>query len=146
MIKKLKRLLLLVIFILLFILYFINSTYIINNTINYTILFLTKLAPQSFLFFLLSSLILEYHLLYYLSKYFKLNTTSTYLLIISSLSGFPSGAKNTKELYNLGYINKKDANKGLFYTHFPNPLFIFSSVSHLLNNNYLSLKIYIYLI
>ena len=145
MIKKLKRLLILVIFVLLFILYFINSNYIIENIINYTILFLTKLAPASFLFFTFSSLFLELHLLDYLSKLFKINT-NTYLLLLSSLSGFPSGAKYTKELYNLNYFEQKEANNALLYTHFPNPLFIFSSISTLLNNSSLPLKLYLSII
>ena len=143
MIKKIKRLLILVSFLLLFILCFLNSNKIIKDLINYSYLFFTKLAPSSFLFFLLSSLILEYQLLDILSTYFKINASSTYLLIISSLSGFPSGSKYTKELYEKGYLTLEDAKKSIYYTHFPNPLFISSTVYSLLNNSSLSLKIYL---
>lgn len=143
MIKKLKRLFILVSFIVLLMLCFIHSNRIIKELLDYSYLFFTKLAPSSFLFFLLSSLIIEYQLLDILSQYFKINASSTYLFIISSISGFPSGAKYTKELYEKSYLNLEEANKSLLYTHFPNPIFIFSSVYSLLNDYSLSLKIYL---
>ena len=147
MIKKIKRLLLLVTFIILFILYYVNSTYIIQNILDYSQLFLTKLFPASFIFFLLSNMILEYQLLDLLSHYFMMNGTSTYLFLASMLSGFPSGAKYTKELYQRGYFhNKEYANKGLYYSHFPNPLFITSSVQGILHDYSLSITIYLSLV
>lgn len=143
MIKNIKRLLLLVTFIILFIIYFINSNYIIDSIINYSILFLTKLFPSTFIFYLLSSIIIEYKLLDYCSKYLSLKNPSSYLLILSIITGFPSGAKYTKELLDLNYLKEKEANKGLMYSHFPNPIFVLGSITPLLNNKYLSLKIYL---
>lgn len=53
---------------------------------------------------------------------------------MSIISGFPSGPKYTKELYEKNYISKETANYLLTYTHFPNPLFVLGPVSTLINN------------
>ena len=55
-------------------------------------------------------------------------------------SGFPSGPKYTKELYEKNYISKQTANYLLTYTHFPNPLFILGPVSTLISTK-LSIKL-----
>ena len=49
-------------------------------------------------------------------------------------SGFPSGAKYTKDLYNKGFISCSDANKLMMFSHFPNPLFIISSLTLVIPN------------
>ena len=143
MIKKLKRFLLLVTFLLLLFLYLMNSNTMINNIIDYSKLFLLKIFPPNFLFFLFSSLLIEYQLLDYCSSYFYMKSPSTYLFLFSLLSGFPAGAKYTKELLDLGYLKEKDANHSLLFCHFPNPIFVFGTISKVLNNNKLSIKIYL---
>jgi sporulation integral membrane protein YlbJ len=51
------------------------------------------------------------------------------------LSGFPSSAKYTKELYLSGSINEYEASKILTFTHFSNPLFVLGTISIMFLNN-----------
>ena len=66
---------------------------------------------------------------------FKINGTGAFIIILSILSGFPSSAKYTKELYLNGEINDKEATKLLTFTHFSNPLFILGTLSITFLNN-----------
>ena len=50
------------------------------------------------------------------------------MYILSFISGFPSGAKYTKLLYDKKLISKEYANTLLSFCHFPNLLFLFSTV------------------
>lgn len=68
-------------------------------------------------------------------KLFKINGTGAFIIILSILSGFPSSAKYTKELYLNGEINDKEATKLLTFTHFSNPLFILGTLSITFLNN-----------
>jgi sporulation integral membrane protein YlbJ len=68
-------------------------------------------------------------------KLFKINGTGSFVLMLSMLSGFPSCAKYTKELYLNGSINEEEASKLLTFTHFSNPLFILGTLSILFLNN-----------
>ena len=146
MIKNIKSILILVTLIIILFLYLINSNFIIKNIIDYSYLFLTKLFPVSFIFFILSNLLITYGLLDYIYKIFKINSSKLYIFLISMISGFPSGAKYTKELYDLDYINLGDSNHIIMYSHFPNPLFVLGSVNLVLNDYILSLKILISII
>ena len=62
------------------------------------------------------------------------------------ISGFPSGAKYTKELLELDYLSLKDSKHTIMYSHFPNPLFVLGSVNLILKDYNLSLKILITII
>ena len=68
-------------------------------------------------------------------KLFKINGTGAFIIILSILSGFPSSAKYTKELYLNGEINDKEATKLLTFTRFSNPLFILGTLSITFLNN-----------
>ena len=57
------------------------------------------------------------------------------------ISGFPSGAKYTRELLDNNLIDQADANRIIMYSHFPNPLFVLGSVSLVLNDKELCLKL-----
>lgn len=76
-------------------------------------------------------------------KLFKVNGTGAFIIILSILSGFPSSAKYTKELYLNGKINEKEATKLLTFTHFSNPLFILGTVTVFLNNKEIGIAILI---
>ena len=138
--KTYKSILILVTLITLLILYLFNSNTIVNAIIDYSILFLTKLFPVSLLFFIFSSLLIEYGLIQLIQKYLKVNTSGLYVLLISAISGFPSGAKYTKELLLKGLISLDEANKIIMFSHFPNPLFILGSVYMVLNDKSLCFK------
>ena len=144
--KNTKSILLLVTLIIYLLLCLINTNSLIQSIIDYSILFLTKLFPVSFLFFILSKLLIDYGLLNIIYKYFHLNSSKLYIFIISMISGFPSGAKYTKDLFLNNYINLEEANQIIKYSHFPNPLFVLGSVNLVLNNYTLSFKILISII
>jgi len=99
--------------------------------------------PSLFPFFMLSELLKYYGFVElvselfkgFMSKVFKLNGVCAYILILSLISGFPSNAKLTKELYNQGLINDQEGTKILAFTHFSNPLFILGTVAILFLNN-----------
>ena len=54
---------------------------------------------------------------------------------MSILTGFPSNAKYTREIYKLGLIDEIEASKIMMFSHFSNPLFILGTVSILFLNN-----------
>ena len=61
-----KNRLILVTLILMLIFYLFNSQYILNNIIDYSKLFLTKLFPVSFIFFIISSLLVDFGIISFL--------------------------------------------------------------------------------
>lgn len=139
--KTYKSILVLVMLVVLLLLYLINSQMVIASIIEYSTLFLTKLFPVTFLFFIFSSLLIEYGLIELLQYYLNINTSNLYILLLSLISGFPSGAKYTKELLDVDLIDIDDANKIIMYSHFPNPLFVLGSVYLVLKDKGLCLKI-----
>ena len=102
-----------------------------------------NIFPSLFPFFVIGDLLIEFGFPNFLGellspvmyKLFKINGTSSFALILSMLSGFPSGAKYTKELYTDGLINEYEASKLLTFTHFSNPLFVLGTVSIIFLNN-----------
>ena len=137
--KTLKTIFILVTLLLLLISYLINSKYIISNFLDYTNLFITKLFPVTFINFIFSFLLIEYGLLDLLPV--KIN--GLYVFFLSLLSGFPSGAKYTKEIFEKDVIDYDEGNNILLYTHFPNPLFLFGSINYILNDTIICIKLFI---
>lgn len=129
--KTYKTITILVNLIILLIIYFINSKYIIKCFLEYNELFYTKLFPSTFIFYTFSTLLIEYKIL----DVIPININSIYIYLLSFISGFPSGAKYTKELLDNNYISKEEANNLILFSHFPNPLFLIGSVSIILNKN-----------
>ena len=144
--KTYKRIIILVTLLSLLLLYLLNSNLIINEFINYTNLFITKLLPVTFIFFICTSLLLDYGIIELLNKLFRVNTTTFYIILISLISGFPSGSKYIKDLYQKNLISIETANKLLMCTHFPNPLFILGTVNSIINNQILTTNILISII
>jgi len=94
----------------------------------------------------MSNLLIDYGLIEILGYYLHINVSKMYILLISMISGFPSGAKYTRELYDRGLIDLDSANKSVMYSHFPNPLFVLGSVNLVLNDFSLALKVLISII
>lgn len=102
-----------------------------------------NIFPSLFPFFVLSTLLIEYGFVELVSelfkpimnRVFKVSSNCAFIFIMSVISGFPSNAKYTKELYEKGLITRKEATKILTFTHFSNPLFILGTVSLLFLNN-----------
>ncbi len=137
--KTFKSNLILLILIILLTLYLVNSQLILTAILEYTNLFLTKLFPTSFLIYIIASLLINYGLINELAKFNK-HPAITYILIISIISGFPSGPKYIKDLFEKGYLDTPTSNYLLTFTHFPNPLFVLGSISSIVSFN-IALKI-----
>lgn len=131
--KYQNKTIIILLLLLLLILYTINSPLITKSIISYTKLFITKLFPTNFIFFIMSTVLIEQGLIELLSKKFKLNGSIFYVTIMSILSGIPSGAKYTKDLLDKNIISKKTANYLITYTHFPNPMFVLGTITTIIN-------------
>ena len=131
-----------------FILVFFITNYetIINEFLDYTNLFIIKLLPSSFIFILMSNLLIEYRLIETISKKLKINSIKLYVLILSIISGFPGGVKNVKDLLNKKIIEEIDANKLLMFVHNPNFLFVLGPCGKIINNNKYTIYILISII
>ena len=133
MTKNIKRLLVLTLLFTILILYIKEANLIIKEYLSYTNLFITKLLPSVFIIYILSDLLINYGIINLLTKITKYPTT-IYVILISLISGFPSGPKTIVKLKKQKYISEEEANKLIKYTHFPNPIFVFSTISLITNN------------
>ena len=95
-----------------------------------------------FPFFIIAHIMIEYgfidlfkELLKPLMHLFKVNSNASFVLAMSILSGSPSNAKYTKELYIKGLLSKREAEKVLTFTFFSSPLFILGTLSLLYLQN-----------
>ena len=130
-------------FIVLFIEALINKT-LIFTTISYSLnIWVNTLIPSMFPFFIISDILINYQITSYIPKNFKkilsklFNTSEEVISIflLSILSGFPSGARNIRTIYDMNKITNKEATHALTFTHFANPLFVLSTVGILFLNN-----------
>lgn len=113
--------------------YFLHTSFIIENIINYSISFFKSFFPVSFLLNIIIFLLLDYEFIPILS--FVPNISISFLLFIFSfISGFPSGSKMVCEFYKEGYCSMEEANSYLYFSHFPNPFFILGVVYPIINN------------
>ena len=132
--KNMKNILIIVILCLFLGISFINSETMIKEFIDYSLLFLQKLFPPSFLFFTISSLLIDYHLVEIIQKKFHIQSTYFYIFIMSLISGFPSGSILIKDMLEKRQINLEEANQMMKYAHFPNPIFTIHMTSSLIHN------------
>lgn len=122
----------------------LRSTTSITETIKFSLtIWETNIFPALFPFFVISYLLINCGFASFLgevlkplmNKLFKIKGEAAFALVLSMLSGFPSGAKYTKELYQKQLINKYEATKLLTFTHFANPLFILCTIAIMFLNN-----------
>lgn len=138
---------------LVFIIFLISKNDIVLVSVNFSIsIWKDNLFPTLFPFFVVSNILIKYGFVEIISllfskpikKLFKLPGSCSFVFIISLFSGFPSGAKYTKELYINNKITLNEANRLLTFTHYSNPLFIIGFIGNIiLNNNKLALIILI---
>lgn len=125
--------------IILLIFIFINSTYLVPYIINYTKTFINSLFFYTFIIYIISSLLIDNDLLSILSPI-------KYITLMSMISGFPSSSKYINELLRKDYIDLDTSRYLITYTHYPNPLFVTSSISTIIGIKYsllILLSIYI---
>lgn len=140
--NKLLELLIVVIFLSLL----ITPNIITTEILEALKVFINTLFPSIFPFFLVSDLLISYNFPNTLNKYLKEVTkkifhvegASSFVIIMSMLSGFPSGAKYIKTLLDKNLINIDEANYLIIFTHFANPLFVLTVTKGLFKNTQLS--------
>lgn len=123
----------------LFILVYLNKNVVVISVINSIDLFNKAIFPSIFPIMIISDLILSTNIINYLSntigiifsKLFKLSKSSSYVFIMSMISGTPSCAKYIKDLLNNKSITKKEAEKLLPMVILYNPLLIISLTSYM---------------
>ena len=121
----------------------VNSTSVIQSVKFSFNIWKDSVFPTLFPFFVISNLLINYGFVELIGeifkplmgKLFKISGESSFVYILSMLSGFPSNAKYTLELYNSGIINEKEATKLLMFTHNPNPLFVIGTISTIFLGN-----------
>ena len=140
--KQIKSIIIIIIILLITLEVFKTPNDIINIVLNSINMFEKTIFPTLFIFFILGELLINYgfvelvsELLKPLNRLFKINSKASFILIMSIISGFPSNAKYTKDLYLSGDLNTNEASKILMFSHFSNPLFILGSVSYIFLNN-----------
>ena len=149
--KKYQELFAVLIILFLYLGIFINPSLIIESGISSINIFKTKLFPSIFPFFVLASLLLELGIATKISnklnpifkRLFHVEGNSSFIILVSIISGFPSGSKYVVESYKSKTIDKTTANYLLTFTHFANPLFILGTCGLILNSLSLAYKILI---
>lgn len=143
MYKKIYSCLIIIFFLTIAILLLTNSSTVINSSILALDIFKNNVFPSLFPFFVLSEILINYGFVELLSELFKpimnrlnISNNASFILVMSLISGYPSNAKYTKELYSKGLINRNDAERILTFTHFSNPLFILGTLAVSFLNNY----------
>ena len=136
MLKKYKDFILIVNFILIIVALFLFPNSIKSQILVALNIFFKVLFPTFFPMFLLTNLLIEYNAVVifgkiikpFIEKIFHISANCGYIILISLISGFPSGAKNIMMLLDKQLISVDDANYLLTFTHFSNPLFILNVV------------------
>lgn len=116
---------------------------VFNVSIDGINIWKNNLLPSLLPFFIISNVLINYNISFYLYKFldpifkklYKINSNSTIILILSMVSGFPSNAKYTREMYEHGILTKKEAEKILTFSHFSNPLFIMGTLATMFLKN-----------
>jgi len=140
--KKIANLLLMLLLLYITLQILINSSEVTSSILFSFEIFKTNVFPNLFPFLIISGLLINYGFVEICSnifspimkKVFKISGNTSFIFIMSLLTGFPSNSKYTKELYLSGLINSKEATKILMFTHFSNPLFIIGTISTFLNS------------
>lgn len=148
MLKKLKTCVILIILLFILLYTLINSQYIMSEVLKSCNIFITSLFPALFFFFLLGDLLINYSFVNvlrcifdpFLKRTFHIGGSSSFVIIMSMFSGFPSGSKYISSLIDKEIISYDVGNYLLSFTHFSNPLFILGTISSILNYS-ISLKI-----
>lgn len=123
------------------ILIFLVFLYHKNVTSNLLIaihLFKNNVFPSLFPLMVLSPFLIEYGFLDVMKKIlgplmpklFKTSENTAYILILSLLSGFPGSAIYTKDLVDKNIISNDDAEQIILFSHFSNPIFIFTMIKN----------------
>lgn len=138
-----KNLIFVLIFTFFLILIFINKEIVQINAVNSLILWQNKIFPSLFIMFVFQDLLISYNAAEFLnillnnlfSKIFGLSTNGQMAFVLSLFSGSPSNAFILNELTENNKLSKKEANHILKFSYFANPLFLYTMLSLIFNDN-----------
>lgn len=126
-----------------------NSNIVTEELIYALNTFFTVLFPSIFPFFLIGNLLIEYNFVHTLNRIFSkitktlFHTTpaASFVILMSMISGFPSGAKYIKDLFDKKNLSIEHANYLITFTHFANPIFVLTITKKIFND--INISIYI---
>lgn len=141
--KKIFNLVIILVLLFLMIQILIKSSMVTSSVSFSFSLWKNNIFPSLFPFFIFSELLISYGFVELISEVFKpfmhlffnASKNSSFIFVMSIISGIPSNAKYIKELYDSNLIDAKEGTKILMFTHFSNPLFILGTVSIMFLNN-----------
>lgn len=120
---------------------------LVFDTVGFSLnIWITSLLPALFPFFIVSDILINYDVIKYFPKVirnsikylFNVSDNGLVIILLSMLSGFPSNARNIKNMYLDKKITKEDGEHLLYFTHFSNPMFILGTIPLILNSNKIS--------
>ncbi|MBQ8749141.1 MAG: hypothetical protein IJZ29_01545 [Clostridia bacterium] len=123
----------------------ISPAHYINSANEGIMLWANNLLPALFPFFILTKLLMEMDILEpatrflspVMKKIFNTSSNSSYLFVISILSGYPVGSKIVADAYLSGKINYTELHRLVTFTSVSGPLFIIGTVGiNMLTNSY----------
>lgn len=125
------------------IIFFINSNILYFSVMDSFNLFYDKVYLVLFPFLILGNILIEYNIPYYfgtvfgktLSKLFNINSNSVFLVFLSMIIGFPTGAVYINKFYINNNIDKNETIKLLSISFFPSPIFVVSTIGIFLLKN-----------
>lgn len=137
MLKKIKSFCIILILLICLTFTLLNPTIIFKDILEAIKIFQNNLFPAMFFFYTLTDLLINYNFVSLLEKIlgkfflkvFHISSTSSFIVIMSVLSGFPSGSKYITNLLEEKQIDEETAEYLLTFTHFSNPLFIMGTIS-----------------
>lgn len=120
---------------------------LVFDTVGFSLnIWITSLLPALFPFFIVSDILINYGVIKYFPKVirnsikylFNVSDNGLVIILLSMLSGFPSNARNIKNMYLDKKITKEEGEHLLYFTHFSNPMFILGTIPLILNSNKIS--------
>lgn len=142
--NKSSRFFILTTLLILVILLIINPLPYVNGAIDGLKLFIFKVFPVMLPFFIITRMLTSLGLGYYLSKIFLKPTKflynsspiGGYIFALSSLSGYPLGAKLIADCVENGSLESDEAKSIIAYTSTSGPVFILGTIGVVLLNDY----------
>lgn len=129
----------------------IYPTFVIHEVQTALSVFITKYFPAVFPIYIITDLLINYHFPEKMARFLEsfckrvlhCNGNCAFVIIMSMVSGFPSGAKYTKALLQEKSISLSLANYLITFTHFSNPLFILGTCFLITKNRMMTIFILI---
>lgn len=124
-------------------------SFVITEVESALSVFITKYFPAVFPIYIITDLLIHYHfpeklaqkLDFFCRKVLHCDGSCAFVILISMISGFPSGARCTNELLEEGTISTNMANYLISFTHFSNPLYILGTCFLMTKNRVLTICI-----